>query len=295
MVTTLTFGLARAARPHPAKLAFLSLIASTFQMAASTDAQAAVIYGKAVGSFCCAMDANHNLLISSSGGTQFTVTNTDTATKAKITWGVSKNAGPANYFEFDGNGSNNGAELGSTTLDNLFQIGTFDYYNGTTKQDNIPYLSFDLDMSVLNGGVMAAFPMLRFDMSITNTNDPQCTDQACRDNARDYVSIIGASMMMGGNKTPITGPMDFMVDGAHYQFNLNGFAVLDASGQPMKDANGNVMFAASTLAYENTMTHAAIYGSITPVTTSVVPVPAAFWLFGSGFAGLAGLAFRKRK
>lgn len=275
-----------------AKPLLLSLLIIPIQMTASTDASAAVvIQGKAVGSFCCAMDANGNILTSSSGGTQFTVANNDTSTSAKITWGVSKNTGPANYFEFNGNGSNTGSPLGSTTTDNLFQIGTFDYYNGTTKQDNVPYLSFDLNMSILDGGAMAPFPTLRFDMAITNTNDPQCTNQACRDAARDSVSITGAWMMMGSNKIAITGPMDFTVDGARYQFNLNGFAVLDASGNPMKDASGNVMFASSTLAYENSMTHAAIYGSITPV--SAVPVPAAAWLLGSGLIGLAGIARRR--
>lgn len=268
----------------------LSLLIIPIQMAATTDASAAVVVqGRAVGSFCCVMDANGKTLINGKGGTEFTLANDDTSTTAKVTWGVAK-TGTANYFEFNGNGSNTGTSPGSTTTDNLFQIGTFDYYNATTTRDNIAQMSFVLNMSVLNGGTMMLFPTLQFDMEIVNSNDPQC-GAACGDVARDAVNIKGVWMLNGGTKTAFISPMDFILNGAQYQFNLNGFAVLDASGNPMKDASGNVMFASSTLANEGTMTHAAIYGSITPV--SAVPVPTAAWLLGSGLIGLAGIARRK--
>lgn len=280
-----------------AKLLLLSFLAIPVQMAVSTDASAATIYGSAVGSFCCAMDQNGAPLATSSGSSLFSIANNDATTTARFTWGeTTKTNKPVNSFEFNGsgsnigNGNNIGSQLGSTTTGNLFQIGTFDYYNGSTKKDNIGQVTFNLNMSVLNGSAMMPFPTLQFDFSITNTSDPQC--KLCTDAQRDYVVIANVWMNNGSNKTAFTGPMDFTLDGAHYNFNLNGFAVLDASGNPMRDTNGNVVFATSTSALESSLTHAAIYGSITPAT--VVPVPAAFWLFGSGFAGLAGLAFRKR-
>jgi len=49
--------------------------------------------------------------------------------------------------------------------------------------------------------------------------------------------------------------------------------------------------------YLSTMeTDTAAYGSVTPyleVTTTVIPVPAAVWLFGSGLLGLVGIARRR--
>lgn len=281
-----------------AKLLLLSFLAIPVQMAVSTDASAATIYGSAVGSFCCAMDQN-GAPATNGGDTRFTFANNDATTTARFTWGeTTKTNKPVNSFEFNGsgsnigNGNNIGSQLGSTATGNLFQIGTFDYYNGSTKKDNIGRVTFNLNMSVLNGSAMMPFPTLQFDFSIINTSDPQCSTQTCRDAARDSVTIANVWMINGSNKTAFTGPMDFTLDGAHYNFNLNGFAELDASGNPMRDASGNVKFATSVLAYEDNMIKAAIYGSITPAT--VVPAPAAFWLFGSGFAGLAGLAFRKR-
>jgi hypothetical protein len=59
------------------------------------------------------------------------------------------------------------------------------------------------------------------------------------------------------------------------------------------------MFNSSFLAFDNLNGAQSMYGEWTSlnltVVPTVVPVPAAVWLFGSGLMGLAGIARRKKK
>ena len=287
----------------------VALIAGLFSMQSVNAASVATIEGRAVGSFCCVVDNQGNIdvgvwdeatqsTVSSSGSTQFSITNNDDgvappATTAKITWGSASNASTdpsylsdVNYFEFDGNGSDFGSLAGTTEADSLFRIGTFDYYNAATKQDKVSQVSFNLDMEVIDGMSMI-FPTLQFDIAIDNTadnNDPVAS--------MDTATIVGAYMIgADGSLNSIMGPMGFTLDGVDFEFMLAGFAITDADSNFITDENGNP-FTSSTSAYENSLTTAGIYGIITQV--SAVPVPAAVWLFGSGLLGLAAFARRKK-
>lgn len=270
---------------------------------------ATTIQGRAIGSFCCVLDMQGNTdigtinpttgdITSSNGSTQFLIQNhddslpPDTSNTARINWGTgqAKSNYLTNYFEFDGNGSNAGSLPGSTTIDSLFQIGTFDYYNAQTRQDNVSSISFDLNMAVNNSdqSMIMPFPTLRFEFAIDNTNDNSDMEAS-----KDTVRLAAAYMLgMDGSFSPLMGPMDFTFDGLDYRFMLNGFAIIDpATGLPMLDANGNYIFSDSTSAYENSLTEAAIFGSIQSLST--VPLPAAAWLFGAGLLSL-GLAGRRK-
>lgn len=263
---------------------------------------AATIEGRATGSFCCVLDAQGKPVSSvtqpdgtitnkNNGSPQFTISNNDSTAggTTTVSWGTPSNAsnGTINYFTFDGNGSDAGSLPGSTMADSLFQIGTFDYYNAASKQDNISGMTFNLDMQVLNGGMSMSFPTLQFDLSITNT--PDNADPVA---SQDFVSIANAWMLASdGSKTMITGPMAFQLDGIDYEFMLNGFAIVDpTTGLPMLDNSGQYIFSDSTYAYENSLTEAAIFGTIAQV--SPVPLPSAFGLF---LAGLALLIHRRQK
>jgi len=286
------------------------LLASLLAM---TAVNAATIQGRAIGSFCCVKDASGlldttavldpvtgNLSDDGTGATRYTIANHDnslppgTGTTAKVEWGTgqAKSSYLRNYFEFDGNGSDLGSALGATTADSLFQIGTFDYYNAQTRQDNVSSISFDLNMTISNAdeSMLMAFPTLRFAFDINNTNDNNNPEAS-----KDTVTLANAVMvgvMPDGSDAPITGAMPFSFDGLDYTFILNGFAIVDpTTGLPYTDIDGNFMFSSSTSAYENTLTSAAIYGTI---QLASVPVPAAVWLFASGLLGLVTVARRKK-
>ena len=264
----------------------------------SASVQAVTIQGRATGSFCCVLNAQGNPVNSvtnadgtitniNAGSPQFVISNNDADVGGAtiVTWGTASNAsnGTVNSFTFDGSGSDAGSLPGSTTADSLFQIGSFDYYNAATRQDNISGISFFLDMEVINNNMSMSFPTLQFDLSITNTPDNSNPVAS-----QDFVTIANTWLILAdGTQAALNGPMGFELDGFSYEFLLNGFAIIDpATGLPMLDSNGEYVFSNSTSAFENNLTEAAIFGSITQVTA--VPLPGAIWLMISGLVLLIG-------
>jgi hypothetical protein len=227
-------------------------------LALAPESGASIITGSAVGSFSNVLDGN------ASG--QYWLSNNDTGGIATLEWGVasSKSLWRQNCFTFNGTGSNTGSPLGSTTLDNLFSLGTFTYYNAMTRQDKVYGTDFTIDMNITGYGHAA----LLFHMLIDNTND-------------NSDPIASADTVSIANMADFANPFQFTVAGQLYDFQLMGFS-----------RDGGQTFESTATSLENSGTTAEIYGRITAV--SAVPLPAAAWLFVSGIAGLLAVARRKR-
>lgn len=262
--------------------------------AIASNAQAATIHGYSVGSFHSVVDNNGTIISSAAGSSDFQVSNTDTNGNAVIEWGTPQrngSNGKANSFSFNGNASDTfqAGTYGSTSTNNLFSLGSFDYHNGKTRRDNISQVNFRADLGI--DGFMQMAPgnfgsaYLEFTMSINNTND--------NNNPIDSADSVWVSGVKVGMTMPDGSPvlmdydfttgMDMLIAGTNYNFSLMGFS--RDSGQT---------FESQATSFENEVTNAEIYAMITPVTTTVVPVPAAIWLMGSGLIGLAGLAYRRK-
>ena len=227
-------------------------------LALAAESGASTITGSAVGSFSNVLDGN------ASG--QYWISNNDTAGVAKLEWGVAstKSLWKQNYFSFNGTGSDIGSPLGSTTLDNLFSLGTFTYYNAMTRQDRVYGTDFTIDMDITGYGHAA----LLFHMLIDNTND-------------NSNPIASADTVRIANMADFANPFQFTVAGQLYNFQLMGFS-----------RDGGQTFESMTTSLENSETSAEIYGRISAITP--VPLPAAAWLFMSGMAGLLAVARRRR-
>ena len=255
--------------------------------------QAATISGYAIGSFNSAVNQNGTLLLAGSGSSEFTVSNSDNGSTSIINWGTPQNRGSngtPNYFIFNGNASDTyqSGTYGSTILGNLFSLGSFDYHNGKTRQDNLTQVNFRVDMGIdglmqmTTGTFGTAY--LEFTMSMNNTNDNN-NPFASADSV--WVSSVNAGMTMPDGTSvympyDFTTGMDMMIGGEYYNFFLMGFS-----------RDGGLTFESQAISLENETTSAEIFASITQVTP--VPLPAAFWLMGSGLLGLIGLGYRRKK
>lgn len=221
---------------------------------------ASTISGYAVGSFSNVLDGT--------GAGSYTVLNNDSTTVARLEWGkLNTNKNPAaeiNYFEFDGVGSNIGDPLGTTTLDNLFTMGNFSYYNAPTRQDKIRGTDFTVDIHIAGYGDAS----LLFNLIMENT----------RDNSDPLAS---ADTVRIGNMSEFADPFAFAIDGQQFLFYMMGFS-----------RDGGQTFEEIAVSLEGAATSAEIYGRIEAVTP--VPLPAGIWFFGSGLLVLMARIRRKR-
>lgn len=217
-------------------------------------AEAAIIAGSAVGSF------SNVITLQGAGAGWSNIANNDATDVAIFSWG--KPTGQSSTFTFDGNGSNIGSPLGSTTLDNLFSLGTYTYYNSVTRQDKIYGVDFGVNMNIAGYGPAS----LLFHLLITDTPD-------------NSNPVASADIVSIANMAEAAKPFMFTVSGQRYNFQLMGFS-----------RDGGKTFETQAVSLENTSTTAQIYGKISAV--SAVPVPAAVWLLGSGLLGLLGCVRR---
>ena len=265
-------------------------------MSLSISLQAATVSGYAIGSFDGITNLSGTIITpaTATGAENFAITNADNGSVATVTWGKGqkKSNGLVNSFVFNGNASDTYSvgSYGSTTLGNLFSLGSFDYYNAMTSQDKISALNFRVDMSIngfmqpTTGAFGSAF--LDFTMAINNTNDV-ADPVASADSV--WVSGVNVGMTMPDGSLyyaayDFMNGMNMMVAGENYNFMLMGFS-----------RDGGATFEQQAVSQENTGTTADIYALITPLTVSPVPVPAAVWLMGSGLIGLIGLGYRRKK
>ena len=257
--------------------------------------QAAIISGYAIGSYNSAVDQNGTLILAGAGSSKFTVSNNDMGDISSISWGIPQNNGSngkANYFIFNGNASDTYqiGEYGTASINNLFSLGSFDYHNGKTRQDNISQVNFHIDMGIdgfmqmTTGTIGTAY--LDFTMSMNNTNDNN-DPVASADSV--WVSAVDVGMTMpDGTQAYMaydfsTG-MDMLIGGEYYNFMLMGFS-----------RDGGATFESQATSFENETSSAEIYAMISPLDMTPVPVPAAVWLMGSGLMGLIGLGLHRKK
>jgi len=117
------------------------------------------------------------------------------------------------------------------------------------------------------------------------------------------IEVVGfVSGLAGSQQNPITllsGTFD------SWSFQNNGFAsIFDGFGVDVKhvdlltslgiDLNTQFEFFGFSMGFDFSQDGTATAISTDIINTSVVPVPAAVWLFGSGLIGLVGVARRKR-
>ncbi|RDH81465.1 MAG: hypothetical protein DIZ80_15400 [endosymbiont of Galathealinum brachiosum] len=161
----------------------------------------------------------------------------------------------SSQFKFDGTASDAYEPDFSITDGVAFSLGDFTYYNKSTYYSSgVTGVDFDLNVK-LNGVGWSTFD---FSLGIDNTPNGST-------NAPDYVNL-----------TAFSEDSLFDYQGQSYAFEILGFS-----------RDGGLTFENYTFADEHSKTTAQIYGRI-----QAVPVPAAFWLFGSGLIALASLVRR---
>ncbi len=199
-----------------------------------------------------------------------TLTLDATSGHAVFAWGTSSYYYPAidgnsSSFSFQGVGSDVSSAGGfSVTAGDQFLLGDFTYHNTPVYYaGGVTGVTFDVGIDFLDPALGSS--LFSVNLAIDNTPNTGGT------NVPDIVSIAGMS----------TSNTAFSFGGHDYVLQILGFS-----------RDGGVTFETGTAANENEATTAGIYAVVNDVT--VVPVPAALWLFGSGLMGLLGVARRTR-
>jgi hypothetical protein len=141
----------------------------------------------------------------------------------------------------------------------------------------------------LSFGIATNWRLPNMDINTDNTivNCSTSTLAECKDNEYGHLYYYGAGATLGNGITPSTAaPFDNVQSGIYWSgtpfSNPNAAYGLDFdTGTVIANAKTDLNFAMAV--------HDGIVGEV------VVPVPAAAWLFGSGFIGLFGLARRKAR
>lgn len=273
----------------------LQIISFAGAMVLAAGSQAGTISGYAIGSYKSVVDESGAFISAGSGSSKFIVSNNDVGDVSSISWGIPQNNGSdgiANYFIFNGNASDTYqvGGYGTASTNNLFSLGSFDYHNGKTRQDNISQVNFRVDMGIdgfmqmTAGAIGTAY--LEFNMSMNNTNDNN-DPVASADSV--WVSAVNVGMTMPDGTQAympydFTTGMDMLIGGEYYNFMLMGFS-----------RDSGATFESQATSFENETTSAEIYAMISPLEVTPVSVPAAAWLMGSGLIGLIGLGYRRKK
>ncbi|MDH5648054.1 MAG: VPLPA-CTERM sorting domain-containing protein [Gammaproteobacteria bacterium] len=164
------------------------------------------------------------------------------------------------HFWFNGTGSVGGAASASVLSGDTFSLGTFTYTNEQTVfSGGLVQIDFLMDISI--EGMVLANTLYR--LEIDNTVNSSSTPE-------DTARLLN----------PLPDPKIFNLGGVDYQLVFNGFS-----------RDGGLTFETQATLAEGDRTSAEIFATISQVT--VVPIPAAVWLFGSGLLALMGLAHRK--
>lgn len=163
------------------------------------------------------------------------------------------------HFWFNGTGSAGGGSALELVEDEAFSLGMFTYTNEQTfLSGGVVQIDFSLDLDI-GGTLLNALYQIEIDNTVNSSPTPA-----------DTASLLD----------PLPGSQIFQVDGIDYEILFNGFS-----------RDGGLTFETMATLAEGEQTSAEIFATISQLTP--VPVPAAFWLFGSGLIGLFSLAKRK--
>jgi len=165
--------------------------------------------------------------------------------------------------------------------------------------DALAVTSISIDLSPLTG---VAFD---FDGDISFGCNQTIDPTLCITNGVFDPSLDPGAVLSGGTITPTfswtgTNPTLLAADTAGMG-NVGDFFSFGAdtdgsagSGDLMAGAIFTVNFSDGSSAFASLANTCGAQCSVASVSTTVVPVPAAVWLFGSGLLGLAGIARRRR-
>jgi hypothetical protein len=162
------------------------------------------------------------------------------------------------HFWFNGVGSVDGGAAASASLGTAFSLGSFTYTNErTVLSGGIVDIDFQMDLTLDGISLLPIEYQLQINNTVNGGTNPFDTAQI------------------------ISGPdnIAFSLNGSQYLLTFNGFS-----------RDGGLTFETVANLAERDQTSAQIYATI----TSVVPVPAAIWLMGSGMLALFGFARIKR-
>jgi hypothetical protein len=161
------------------------------------------------------------------------------------------------HFWFNGAGSVAGGPAADAQLGTAFSLGSFTYTNEQTIFSG-GVVGIDFQMDIKMDG-LSLLP-IEYRLEIDNTHNGLA-------NSYDTARIIG---------TPTNMP--FLLNGSQYLLTFNGFS-----------RDGGSTFETMANLAEGGQTTAQIFATIT-----AVPVPAAFWLMGSGLLVLSGFLRYKK-
>jgi len=189
--------------------------------------------------------------------------NTTTDSVAYFGWGVNpyesykQRQKIQSHFWFNGTGSVDGSNNTTPLIGEAFSLGSFTYTNEQTIfSGGYVEVNFSMDITIDD----LELSPVGYTIGIDNTQNSSA-------NPQDTINLLSS-------------PDDllFSLNNTQYRLTLNGFT-----------RDGGQTFETSAVLPENMQTTAEIYGTFT-----VVPVPGAIWLFGSGFIFLAGCLRRQK-
>lgn len=159
--------------------------------------------------------------------------------------------------------------------------------SGFNGLDGTPYYAYlDATFNNLSGGLGVCMNLVTNAQCNPSSDDNVTTNETLRLVFDQAVTINSTTFVNGNHGTNFTGNFDLSIDGGTATtYSLTNIFAMDLTGTTFEFFNPNVG-AGSAVSNDKQF-------YINALDVTVVPVPAAAWLFGSGLLGLLGMARRK--